>query len=145
MYKNVVDLNQSGTSAEDTLVKAKELYMAKYPKGKSFSFLSCWKVLKEVPKWQELGPLISKKMKKASDPLKTTQVLRDVSNLQTSPDPDSPPLMSSGSIDCESTFKRPQGNQAEKDMLKCQKLQDKVLINQLKASQEMAAAILQKV
>lgn len=40
-YENVVDLNQSGTFVDDPLVKAKELYMAKHPKGKSFAFHAC--------------------------------------------------------------------------------------------------------
>lgn len=93
-YKNIVFLNQLGTLSKDTLEKAKEIFKAKHPKGKMFAFLTCWDVLKEVPKWQESGPLFSKKTKKANS-MKTKLSLIDVTNNQSPHDANSPSLPSS--------------------------------------------------
>jgi hypothetical protein len=48
IYKSVVALNESGTSAEDVLERALELYKVKHPKQLSFNFLHCWLY---VPRW----------------------------------------------------------------------------------------------
>lgn len=125
-------LNQLGTLVEDTFVQAKELLKAKHPKGKLFSFVSCWEVLKEVPKWHKLGPLV--KMKKGVDQSKSRLPLAEKSNAQSLVDDGSPPPASSESFDCQSGLKRPQGNKVAKDQFKCQKLQEEVSMNQARAS-----------
>ena len=49
----VEDLRRSGTSEADILVEALDLYKIKHPKGASFTYLHCWYLLKNVPRWAE--------------------------------------------------------------------------------------------
>lgn len=114
-------MNQSSTSLEDTLSKAKELFKAKHAKGKDFLFWSYWDVLKEVPKWEELGPLLNKKLKKVQDQSRTRATLMEVTNGQSAPD-ESPLTSSDGSINNGCRFKRPKGYKAAKDQLQCKKI-----------------------
>ena len=50
----VKDLNESGTNEEDILAKAHSLYKEAHPKKSSFAFVHVWRVLKSVPKWNDL-------------------------------------------------------------------------------------------
>jgi len=63
----VVVMNES-----ETLLKAMELYKLKHPKHMSFTFISCWLVFKDVPKWANMcdnlkKPLPLKRMTFTSD------------------------------------------------------------------------------
>jgi hypothetical protein len=51
IYNLVFALNESGTSSQDVLERALELYKVKHPKQLSFVFLHCWLLLKDVPRW----------------------------------------------------------------------------------------------
>ena len=51
-YASVCDLKVSGSNEEDSIKLAMELYQKTHPNNASFSYLHCWHVLKEVPKWQ---------------------------------------------------------------------------------------------
>lgn len=44
-------VENSGSSVEDVIEKALELYRLKHPKGGSFLHLHCWRILHEVPQW----------------------------------------------------------------------------------------------
>lgn len=123
-YKNVVSLNILGTSLDDTFVKAKELFHAKHPKKKVFGFQLCWDVLKDVSKWQDLGPLVNRKSSEKADQSIPQQPLMNATNDQSPPDDGLPPLAySDKSIDSQSTnFKRPIGNKVANDQLKPQKI-----------------------
>jgi hypothetical protein len=50
VFASVVALNESGTSQEDTLQKALDLYRVKQGKNQSFSFLYYWLILRELPR-----------------------------------------------------------------------------------------------
>jgi hypothetical protein len=50
VFASVVALNESGTSQEDTLQKALDLYRVKQGKNQSFSFLHYWLILRELPR-----------------------------------------------------------------------------------------------
>jgi hypothetical protein len=60
-YGAVLALNEAGTSVEDVLRRALELYKLKHPKGLSFSFIHCWLLLKDIPKWAETSLTDEKK------------------------------------------------------------------------------------
>jgi hypothetical protein len=53
-YMVVVAMNEFESSQNDTLLKAMELYKLKHPKHMSFTFISCWWVFKDVPKWANM-------------------------------------------------------------------------------------------
>ena len=44
--------------------RAKEMYQAKDPEGKSFTFMQCWNKLKHEQKWADLGCETSKALRK---------------------------------------------------------------------------------
>jgi hypothetical protein len=48
VFASVVALNESGTSQEDTLQKALDLYRVKQGKNQPFSFLHYWLILREL-------------------------------------------------------------------------------------------------
>jgi hypothetical protein len=52
-YRTVVALNESGTSNEDTLQKAFELFKSKHSKHNAFVFIHCWLIFKDMPRWLE--------------------------------------------------------------------------------------------
>jgi hypothetical protein len=47
-YNFVFALNEFGTTLEDVLSKALQVYKLKHPKNVSFVFLYCWLLLKEA-------------------------------------------------------------------------------------------------
>jgi hypothetical protein len=53
VYNQVVACRESGTSADDVLQNALELYKVKHPKQLCFVFIHCWLILKDIPRWME--------------------------------------------------------------------------------------------
>lgn len=56
VYKQVYDCRESGTSLDDVLQNALELYKVKHAKQQSFVFLHCWLLLRDIPRWMESVP-----------------------------------------------------------------------------------------
>ena len=54
VYKSVLSLNQSGTSLEDVLERALDLYKVLHPKQQLFLFVHCWRILKDFLQWSDL-------------------------------------------------------------------------------------------
>jgi hypothetical protein len=50
----VVAMNEFESSQNDTLLKELELYKLKHPKHMNFTFINCWWVFKDVPKWANM-------------------------------------------------------------------------------------------
>lgn len=77
-----------------------------------------------MPKWQELGQRVSKKMKKVEkineDQLKS--VLIDMKNLQSSPHDRLRLPTNNDTTKSQGGFKQPKGSKIAKDQLKWQKL-----------------------
>jgi hypothetical protein len=44
---------RNGVSESEILAEALELYKLKHPKGHNFTFLHCWYLLRNVPKWAD--------------------------------------------------------------------------------------------
>ena len=53
VYKIVLSCRESGTSLDDILERALELYKQRHPKQRPFVFLHCWRILKDVPRWSD--------------------------------------------------------------------------------------------
>ena len=51
VYSQVENLKRSGMSVNDILAEALELYKLKHPKGYSFTYVHCWYLLRNVPRW----------------------------------------------------------------------------------------------
>ena len=54
VYKSILLLRESGTSAEDVLDHALDLYKVRHPKQQPFVFVHCWRLLKDVPRWADV-------------------------------------------------------------------------------------------
>jgi hypothetical protein len=53
VYNQVLGCRESGTSPDDVVQKALELYKVKHPKQQCFVFIHYWQLLKDVPRWME--------------------------------------------------------------------------------------------
>ncbi|KAH9541006.1 hypothetical protein CY35_14G036600, partial [Sphagnum magellanicum] len=130
-YGAVLALNEAGTSVEDVLRRALELYKLKHPKGLSFSFIHCWLLLKDIPKWAETS-LTDEKKTTTTTPVATTTTPTTMVKLES--------LSDSG----ESS---PSGRKAvewRRKNKKTQKLKESTMRAQAKATADMAAATLMK-
>ena len=54
VYKSILLLRESSTSAEDVLDRALDLYKVRHPKQQPFVFVHCWRLLKDVPQWADV-------------------------------------------------------------------------------------------
>ena len=117
--KKIRDLNESGTSEADIIHKALTLYKTEHGKNKKFfSFMHCWAVVKDLPRFFEPGRTdTSKTLGKIKSshhevlsmghPFASTPLEHNVSN---NPDPDNP-------NPSESTFlERPMGTKQAKKL-----------------------------
>jgi hypothetical protein len=50
VYKQVFDTKESGTTLDDVLRDALELYKVRDPKQHSFVYLHCWIILRDIPR-----------------------------------------------------------------------------------------------
>jgi hypothetical protein len=73
VHSQVLGCRQSGTSSDDLLQNALELYKVKHPKQQSFIFLHCWLVLKDVPRWMETPGEVRQRAVAASSPARGTR------------------------------------------------------------------------
>ena len=51
VYKTVLNSRESGTSLEDVLERALDLYKVRHPKQQPFVFVHYWRILRDVPHW----------------------------------------------------------------------------------------------
>jgi hypothetical protein len=149
VYKYVVALNESITSAEDVLERALELYKVKHPKQLSFNFLYCWLLLKDVPRWwdsptevqhgntrKEKAPVAMPKRKMVEVPTSTA------SEEAYSGEEDDVEILSKVSFAKRPT--RPVGNKHAKEDHRQMKQRDMAVKAQARATAEMAAANMHK-
>ena len=54
VYKSILLLRESGTSGEDVLDRALDLYKVRHPKQQPFVFVHCWRLLKDIPRWVDV-------------------------------------------------------------------------------------------
>jgi hypothetical protein len=55
VHSQVENLRRSGFSESNILAEALEHYKLKHPKGHSFTFLYCWYLLRNVPRWVDFS------------------------------------------------------------------------------------------
>ena len=53
VHSQVENLRRSGVCKSDVLAEALELYKMKHPKSHNFTFLHCWYLLRNVPRWAD--------------------------------------------------------------------------------------------
>jgi hypothetical protein len=137
----VTVLKESGNTVEDILDKSYELFKIKHAKGLPFTFIHCWRILRVVPKWQELA------MVTISHPppiARTTPTKWPASATSGSDASDFEQTVlvgeESGTMPPPRYNKKPQGTKAAKEMLKQVHIQDSASRAQAMATLEMAKA-----
>ncbi|CAM6098099.1 unnamed protein product [Calypogeia fissa] len=125
-YQAVEDLNISSTNSEDTLDKAKELFKQRCSKGKDFTFIVCWHILKDCPRLL-LPEDNLRKMKSKKKPAAAIAGQRDAMN---GPGEDAPTINLNSDAELEDAIpdtlqgnsnKRPVSSKLAKEAAKKQK------------------------
>jgi hypothetical protein len=159
IYKQVFDTKESGTTLDDVLRDALELYKVRDPKQHSFVYLHCWIILRDIPRWMDSlpetqlqqpgrAPTSSNRSHRSSIPSQvgddavappSPQLGDDVT--QAAPTP----LQSVGSASGrEKRYQRPQGSKAAKEDQRNVKTKESAVWAQARAASEMAVANFKK-
>ena len=144
VHSQVEDLQRSGTSEADILVEALDLYKLKHPKGASFTYLHCWYLLRNMPRWAEGG--INESRRSPSAPLSSRSRLEMSGGSEIDSDcasPQAQPLRSPV-IPPTVARTRPQGSKAAKEDHRSMKTRDAAIRAQAAATKEMADATKRK-
>jgi hypothetical protein len=141
VYKQILCLNKSGTSATDILHMARELYRTKSAKHSEFTYEHCWLLVIDFPKWAD-GWCTNKQ----ATPSKRKATSSDHESQTEAPTLElGSVLQPVGDTDSNRAFRdRPSGTKVAKDLHKDGKVRDHALYAQAKATEEMAAPTMQK-
>jgi hypothetical protein len=136
VHSQVENLRRSGVSEGDVLSEALELYKLKHPKGHNFTFLHCWYLLRNVPRWADgsvtecrRSPRLHVHGRSCTEMPPSSEPESDCAS------PDPPTRQAVGK-----KYFRPQGNRAAKEEHKNQKIRDATIRVQLVATKELAEA-----
>jgi hypothetical protein len=125
VHKTAKEQNPSGTSEDDIFEKAKELFYLKL--SRDFTYESCWRILREYPKWaMTLDEKVGLRKKRREFPGVQFGSEETGNEIQL----DEIPV----------NFPRPQGNKAAKMELKTSRLEENALKESARAQKMMAAA-----
>jgi hypothetical protein len=137
VLKQVASLKRSGTSKEDLLIMAKELYRTKSPKNVVFQFEHCWLLVKDYPRWAEGWSLSSTPSKR-----KTTSSEHESNEIGV--ESESVVEGTTNSEDNHALKVRPGGTRAAKEVQKAGKQREGAMYAQAAASEVMAQATMRK-
>jgi hypothetical protein len=147
VYKSVVALNESSTSAQDVLERSLELYKVKYPKQLSFTFLHCWLLLKDVPRWWD-SPTDVQQRNSRKETVPAPMTKRKTVEVPTSAGEELGTDEDDVEIIPDAAFakrpSRPVGNKHAKEENRLAKQREGAVRAQAKATAEIAAANMRK-
>ena len=150
VHSQVLNLKESGTSLEDVLQRALELYRVKHPKQQGFLYLHCWTILKDIPRWFDSAvELRVRQVMKTPRP----QPLKRRRLSSEGPDVSEPTFVDDDGEECVEVEaapasrrpQRPTGNKAAKEELNRARVKESTMRAQARATAEMAAANAEKV
>jgi hypothetical protein len=158
-YKQVLDCRESGTSMDDVLYRALEYYRDRHPKQQGFTFLHCWTLLREVPRWWE-SPLdvqkrnhggegspggVAMAARRAATQMATDVAEGDAQEPANDGEGGSAEGEGLGSVEIAAReLVRPRGQKAAKGDLIDVGRRDSILKSQARATEQMAAANMRK-
>ncbi|CAM6101505.1 unnamed protein product [Calypogeia fissa] len=139
-FEQVADLKLSGTNADDTFEKAKELFKENHPKKKSFAFGDCYGILKDSPRWMPAANEMAKGkgIKIAAVEAQASEKGKAAANSAEN-ELGEPDDGDSCIADQTTTKKRPQGTKNTKEVVKKQKQAEDAFKMSALAQKEMAA------
>jgi hypothetical protein len=113
-----------------------ELYKLKHPKGHSFTYLHCWYLLRNIPRWAEGSVTECKKFPRVPAQVRGCREMPHFSDPESECASPHPPI----NQEVAKQYLRPQGNKAAKEEHKNQKLKDATIRAQLAAIKELVEA-----
>ena len=150
VHSQVLNLKESGTSLEDVLQRALELYRVKHPKQQGFLYIHCWTILKDIPRWFESAVEVRLRQAIKTPPPQPMKRRRLSSELQDASEPTAVDDDGEECVEVDSTTvsrrpQRPTGNKAAKEELHRARVKESTMRAQAKATSEMAASNAEKV
>ena len=148
VHLHVLNLKESGTSLEDVLQRALELYRVKHPKQHGFLYIHCWTILKDTPRRFDSAVEVRVRQAMKTPPpqlLKRRRLSSEGADEPTCHDDDGEECVE---VDAAPTSRRPQrptGNKAAKEDLNRLRVKENTMRAQARATAEMAAANAEKV
>ena len=150
VHSQVLNLKESGTSLEDVLQRALELYRVKHPKQQGFLYIHCWTILKDIPRWFVSAVEVHVRQAMKTPPPQPLKRRRLSSERADAGEPTS--FKDDGEecveVDAAPASRRPQrptGNKAAKDELNRVRVKESTMRAQARATAEMAVANAEKV
>jgi hypothetical protein len=148
VHSQVLNLKESGTSLEDVLQRALELYRVKHPKQQGFLYIHCWTILKDIPRWFDsaVEVRVRQAMKTPPpQPLKKRRLSSEGAEEPTCHDDDGEECTEVDAAPASRRPQRPTGNKAAKEELNRVRVKEITMRAQARATAEMAAANAEKV
>jgi hypothetical protein len=148
VHSQVLNLKESGTSLEDVLQRALELYRVKHPKQQGFLYIHCWTILKDIPRWFDsaVEVRVRQAMKTPPpQPLKKRRLSSEGAEEPTCHDDDGEECVEVDAAAASRRPQRPTGNKAAKEELNRVRVKESTMRAQARATAEMAAANAEKV
>ena len=149
VYKSVLSCRESGTSVDDILERAFELYKQRHPRQQPFVFLQCWRILKDVPRSSDSivpGNVQAQRSPSAMPKRATTTSVQQRSGhsaVEADGDGDDVEVVPESAF-LSKRLRRPQGQKSAKAMDSTLKQKEIVVRAQARATAELAAANLRK-
>ena len=150
VHSQVLNLKESGTSLEDVLQRALELYRVKHPKQQGFLYIHCWTILKDIPRWFDSAVEVRVRHAMKTPPPQPLKRRRLSSEGADAGEPSA--FEDDGEecveVDAAPTSRRPQrptGTKAAKDELNRVRVKKSTMRAQARATAEMVAANAEKV
>jgi hypothetical protein len=154
VWKQVVALNESGTSEQDMIGRALDIYKQRLKEKRSFGYMHCWVILHDIPRWME-GPREEARrvaQKRHRPPATPTQADREeVPTGRAGENMAGAGIVagftSSGgttALSNEEYFRRPAGSKVAKEVALLAKGRDAAIRAQARATENMSAAMREK-
>lgn len=145
VYSQVLKLQESGTSLEDVLQQALELYRVKHPKQQGFLYIHCWMILKDVPRWFDSAAKLRARQQVKTPPPQPMKRRREGGDVAlTEGEEDEGVGLGIEVVSASKRLQRPTGTKAAKDDLHRAKVKEGTMRAQAKATTDMAAASAEK-
>jgi len=140
VYQRTLDLQVSGTSRDDIMHMARELYRTKNVKNADFSFEHCWLLVKDFPRWAEGWVIV-----KTTTPSKRKAISSNRGSHEAGGECESAADGKVGAEGNQALRDRPIGTKAAKENHKADKVADSAFHKQATTSELMAEAVMRKV
>ena len=147
VYKSILLLRESGTSGEDVLDRALDLYKVRHPKQQPFVFVHCWRLLKDVPRWADVVGSAATSQASIRSPTgmpKRRTAAPPPAEVEAEAETGAPDVDKVGEEALPKRPRRPQGSKSAKEELRLRQVKEVAIHAQARATADLAAANMRK-